>query len=463
MTNKSPRHRADILIIDDEPSIREVLQDILEDEGFNVTSASNGELARAAYKAQLFDVIFMDIWMPDIDGITLLQAFQAMGNQAPIIMISGHGTVETAVEAIHKGAYDFLEKPLGTAKLLITLNRALQSRAQSKELTQLRRQLEPIDALIGNSAKLKALRGRIKRIGQTASWVMIYGPPGSGKGVAARALHQASTRKDAPFVEISLAAIPAQNLGRRLFGSEENRVIQAGCFEQAEGGTLYLDEIGDLDNAMQTKLLSALQAGRFLRVGGHQPIEADLRIICSTNQAIEKMVAEGKFRQDLYYRLNVIQVHVPALREHLDDLEMLANYYIQHVVDTEQLPHRQLSGGAVKRLQQHSWPGNVRELINVIQRLLVEGSGNKIDAKEIEHLLNLKNTPEQSTDANKPTQVYGIDYRSARDGFEKGYFEFHLNRLNGNVSSLAEMTGIDRTHLYRKLKMLDVNPKQWKK
>jgi two-component system nitrogen regulation response regulator NtrX len=318
MTNQNTH----ILIIDDEPSICEVLQDILEDEGYSVTTASNGELAHAAIKARVFDTIFMDIWMPDIDGITLLKEFQSKGNQSPIVMISGHGTVETAVEAIQFGAYDFLEKPLSTAKLLITLNRALESRAQNKELAQLRKQLEPTSTLIGNSGKLKALRELISRIGKTASWVMISGAPGSGKGVAARALHQASGRSASPFVEISLAAIPAQNLGRRLFGSEEDGVIQVGCFEQAEGGTLYLDEIGDLSNSMQTKLLSALQAGRFLRVGGHQPIEVDVRIICSTNQAIEKMVKEGGFRQDLYYRLNVMQVHVPSL----NTLMMLSNW-----------------------------------------------------------------------------------------------------------------------------------------
>ncbi len=456
------KNTANILVIDDEPSICEVLQDILEDEGFTVTTAGNGELAHAAFKANVFDVILMDIWMPDIDGISLLQGFQSAGNQSPVIMISGHGTVETAVEAIQLGAYDFLEKPLSTAKLLITLNRALENRAQYQELTQLRNQLDPVSQLIGDSAKLQALRELISRIGKTASWVMVSGAPGSGKGVVARALHQASARSKSPFVEISLAAIPAQNIGRRLFGSEEDGVVQAGCFEQAESGTLYLDEIGDLNNTMQTKLLSALQAGRFLRVGGHQPIEVDVRIICSTNQAIEKMVSDGDFRQDLYYRLNVMQVHVPALIEHLDDIGPLAHYYIQHAVDTEQLPLRHLSSGAINQLRQHNWPGNVRELINVIQRLLVAGGTTQIIAQEIEQILLLDrdNAQKGSTDR---AGGYEADYRSARDDFEKNYFEFHLNRLNGNVSTLAKMTGVERTHLYRKLKALDIDPKLWKK
>lgn len=453
---------AHILVIDDEPSIREVLQDILEDEGFTVITAGNGELARTAFRAYVFDAIFMDIWMPDVDGLSLLQEFQAAGSQSPTIMISGHGTVETAVEAIQFGAYDFLEKPLSTAKLLITLNRALESREQRKELSQLRKQVEPVAELIGDSPKMGALRELIARIGKTASWVMISGAPGSGKGVAARALHQASPRSKAPFVEISLVAIPTQNIGRRLFGSEEDGVIQPGCFEQAEGGTLYLDEIGDLNTKMQAKVLSALQTGRFLRVGSDQPTDMDVRIISSTNQAIEKMVEEGRFRQDLYYRLNVMAIYVPALLEHLDDIEPLANFYIDLAVNAEQLPYRQLSAAAVRQLQQYHWPGNVRELINVLQRLLVMGGGNKVEAVEIESILNPTAGEDSPIHAAQPND-YSADYRAARDGFEKGYFEFHLNQLNGNVSALAELTGIERTHLYRKLKTLKINPKQWKK
>ncbi len=453
---------AHILVIDDEPSIREVLQDILEDEGYTISTAGNGELARAAFKANVFDAIFMDIWMPDVDGISLLQEFQAAGSQSPTIMISGHGTVETAVEAIQFGAYDFLEKPLSTAKLLITLNRALESREQRKELRQLRQQVEPVADLIGNSSKITALRELVTRIGKTASWVMIAGAPGSGKGVVARALHQASPRSTAPFVEISLAAIPAVNVGRRLFGSEEGGAVQAGCFEQAEGGTLYLDEIGDLNAKMQAKLLSALQAGRFLRVGGSQPIEVDVRIISSTNQAVEKMVEEGRFRQDLYSRLNVMAIYVPALLEHIDDIESLAKFYINHAVNAEQLPYRQLSTAAVNQLRQHHWPGNVRELINVIQRLLVMGGSSKIEAAEIDSILNPIDSEELPSHQVKQ-KGYLADYRDARDNFEKDYFEFHLSQLNGNVSALAELSGVERTHLYRKLKALKINPKQWKK
>jgi len=454
-----------ILIVDDEPGIRDTLQDILEDEGYEVTTAANAELAQAALKASEFDLILLDIWMPDVDGITLLRDIRQQGNHSPVVMISGHGTVETAVEAIQYGAYDYLEKPLTTAKLLVTINRALQSGEQEKQISRLKDQFEPVSHLIGNSETMVQLKGKIEKIGATQSWIMISGPAGSGKGLVARALHQASARKDKPFVEVSLAAIPPQNIARRLFGSEESDTPQLGCFEQAEGGILYLDEIGDLDSDTQAKLLSALQAGRFMRVGGNQAVKMDVRIISSTSYAIDSLVSARGIREDLFYRLNVMPVRVPSLRNFPDDIPALAEYYIDRSVQNDKLPYRELSTAAINRLRQHSWPGNVRELVNTLQQLLIIGGETAISADDIDQLLNNPSTAKQwnpQHDGQLSDSYLDGDLRSARDAFEKIYFEHHLKILGGNVSALAKASGLERTHLYRKFKSLDINPKDWK-
>jgi two-component system nitrogen regulation response regulator NtrX len=457
--------KSHILIVDDEHSIRDTLQDILEDEGYLITTAANAELAHAALKAGEFDLILLDIWMPDVDGITLLKEIRQQGNRCPVVMISGHGTVETAVEAIQYGAYDYLEKPLTTAKLLVTLNRALQSGEQAKQITQLKNQFEPVSSLVGNSQIMAQLRDKIKKVGQTQSWVMITGPAGSGKDVIARALHRASSRNNDPFVKVSLAAIPPQNIARRLFGSNESGATQLGCFEQAEGGILYLDEIGDLDSDTQTKLLSALQAGRFMRVGGQHTVKMDVRIVSSTSYPLDKLVSSKGFRADLFYRLNVMPIKVPPLRAYLDDIPSLAEYYVDRFVQIEKLPYRELTTAATNRLRQHSWPGNVRELINSLQQLLIMGGETAISAGDIDDVLSSEPPSTTLKKANTGIRIpdyLDADLRQARDAFEKMYFEHHLNTLSGNVSALAKVSGLERTHLYRKFKALNINPKEWK-
>lgn len=454
-----------VLVVDDEKGIRETVQDILEDEGYGVTTAANAELARAAISASHFDLVLLDIWMPDVDGITLLREIKQQEISCPVVMISGHGTVETAVEAIQYGAYDFLEKPLTTAKMLVTIERALENSVQTRQIEQLQNKLESVSTPVGNSETMVQLREKIQKIGATQGWVMINGPAGSGKGVVARALHSASPRKDKPIVEVSLAAIPAQNIARRLFGSDGKEGTQLGCFEQAEGGTLYLDEIGDLDAGTQAKLLSALQAGRFMRVGGHIPVEMDVRIISSTSYPLETLVKDNGFREDLFYRLNVVPVKVPPLRAYLDDIPALARFYIDRFVQNEGLPYREISMAATNRLRQHVWPGNVRELVNCIQQLLIIGGDTEITGEDIENVLTNSHAigTEQGDGATHlAAEHLDTDLRSARDALEKAYFEYHLNILNGNVTALAKTSGIERTHLYRKLKALGINPKDWK-
>ena len=413
--------QSQILIVDDERSIRETLQDILEDEGYSITTAANAELALAALKASEFDLILLDIWMPDVDGITLLREIRQNGISCPVVMISGHGTVETAVEAIQYGAYDFLEKPLTTAKLLVTINRALQSGDQAKQITRLKKQTEPVSSLVGHSELMVQLRDRIQKVGRTQSWVMITGPAGSGKDVVARALHYASSRKDAPFVKVSLAAIPSQNIARRLFGSDESGATQRGCFEQAEGGILYLDEIGDLDSDTQTKLLSALQAGRFMRVGGQNPVKMDVRIVSSTSYPLDSLVSAKGFREDLFYRLNVMPLKVPPLREYPEDIPSLTEYYIDRFVQIERLPYRELTTAATNRLRQHAWPGNVRELINGLQQLLIIGGETSIGVDEIDEVLNnIRPDGNNLSSASTSAPDYlDADLRQARDALKK--------------------------------------------
>ena len=453
--------RAHILIVDDEPDIRRLVQEILEDENYAADVAENAAAAREACLQRLFDLVLLDIWMPDTDGITLLKEWKSGGLDMPVVMMSGHGSVETAVEAIRYGAYDYIEKPLSTAKLLVTVEHALQADALRKENLRLRQHLEPASTLVGKSEAMENLRAQIALIAPTDSWVLITGEPGSGKGVVARCLHSQSPRSDREFVDISLAAIPPQNMAVQLFGADEGGVIRVGRFEQASGGTLFLDEVGDMDLNTQSKLLSALEERRFMRVGGNQYVEIDVRVIAATNQDLQRAVATGRFREDLYYRLNVVPVHVPPLREHREDVPELITFYLNLVVERERLPYRRFSTGAINLLRNHSWPGNVRELKNLVQRLLILNRGDEVGREEVELALgNRLNAIEPAGGGDAATEeLFGLPLRDARDRFEKAYLEHHLRIVGGNVSELAQVAGLERTHLYRKLKGLGINPK----
>jgi len=445
-----------VLVVDDEPEIRRLLKEILEDEHYAVTLAENAAAARAACQSGLPDLVLLDIWMPDTDGITLLKEWAASGLEMPVVMMSGHGSVETAVEAIRLGAYDYVEKPLSTAKLLVTVAHALQADALRKENLRLRQHLEPASTIIGKSAAMQNLREQIDRIAATDSWVLVTGEPGSGKGVVARCIHARSARAAGNFVEISLGAIPPQNLAVQLFGSEEGGSVRPGRFEQANQGTLFLDEIGDMDNSMQAKLLSALEEGRFLRMGGGQYVDMDVRIIAATNQDLERAVSEGRFREDLYYRLNVVPVHVAPLREHREDIPELVNFYLNWMVERERLPYRRFSTAALNVLRNHPWPGNVRELKNLVQRLLILNRGEEVGREEVTMALGAR---KQAVPDDLPPNLFELSLREARDRFEKAYLEHHLRQAGGNVSALADVAGMERTHLYRKLKSLGISPK----
>lgn len=448
-----------ILVVDDEPDIRDIVSEILDDEGYDVVVAENAQTAREQFAQQSPGLVLLDIWMPGTDGISLLKEWHEQGLDTPVIMISGHGNVETAVEAIRYGAYDFLEKPLSTAKLLITVQRAIQNNQLKTENRQLKDQLKPSSKLIGSSQSTKNLLETISKIAATESWVLVEGEPGSGKGVVAHSIHNASRRADHPMVHVSLAAVPKESLAVQLFGAEEADGSKFGYFDQARSGTLFLDSIGDLDMDIQGKLLSALEDGRYVRVGGQAFVDINVRVVAATNQNLMQAVAEGTFREDLYYRLNALSIHVPPLRDHREDIPELVSYYVDQMVSQDQVKWRQISTGAMNALRNHDWPGNVRELRNIVQRLLISGDGEEVSSAEIDELLSGR---APASGVGFPETVFDMPIRDARDEFERSYLKFHLDRTNGNITELSQVVGMERTHLYRKLKGLGIDSRSRK-
>jgi DNA-binding NtrC family response regulator len=453
-----------ILVVDDEPDIRDIVREILADEGYEVTTADNAAAARAAFATHRPDLVLLDIWMPDTDGISLLKEWSLDRSQLiPVVMMSGHGTVETAVEAIRLGAYDFLEKPLSTAKLLVTVGRALDTARLRQENLDLRRHSDVVDVPVGKSRTMRELRALIERIAAHDSWVLITGEPGCGKEVAARYLHSKSARRHRPFVELNLGAVPHQNMAVQLFGAESGDTVTPGVFEQAAGGTLLLDQIGDLSLDAQARLLNVLEEGRFLRVGGTRPMVLDVRVLAVTNQNLSRLIEASRFRQDLYYRLNVVPLAIPSLREHREDVPELVSYYVDWLVAHERLPYRRFTTAALNLLRNHDWPGNIRELKNLVQRVLILSTGEEIGEAEVGTALGATRPAivEAGGEAVAST-LYALPLRDARDRFEKAYLEHHLKRAGGNVAEVAETVGMERTHLYRKLKGLGIDIKELK-
>jgi DNA-binding NtrC family response regulator len=440
-----------ILVVDDEPDIRQLVSDILEDENYSVATAENAAQARHALRDRRPDLILLDIWMPDTDGISLLKEWSdGRGLVCPVIMMSGHGTVETAVEATRLGAYDFLEKPLSLAKLLLTVERALEADRLAQENVGLKRRAAAVIEPIGHSPVMQRLREQVKRVAQHDTWVLIAGEPGSGRETFARYLHAHSLRKDRPFIDVAVSAISPGNAARDLFGSENDGEIHYGRLEQAAGGTLFLDEIADMDLDAQRQLVGALDTGSFTRVGGSNPVAIDVRVIAATHHDLDKAVEAGRFREDLFYQLNVVPLVVPPLRDHREDIPELLASAVDRLVEQEKLPYRRFSIAAQNVLRHHHWPGNIRELKNLVQRLLILGSGMEISAQEVEAAMGAAQVEQVA--ATVPGVSFDQPLRDARDAFEKAYLEYQLDKHNGNVSQMAEEAGMERTHLYRKLR-----------
>ncbi len=450
-----------ILVVDDEPDIRILVKEILEDESYSVAIAENGAAARNALRDRRPDLVLLDIWMPDVDGITLLKEWaEDDGLPCPVIMMSGHGTVETAVEATRFGAYDFLEKPLSLAKLLLTVERALEVDKLQQENLGLRRHVQHVMEPVGKSPVIQRLREQVKRVARHDSWVLITGQAGTGRETFARYLHSQSSRRDGLFVDMGVSVIARGNSARELFGSEDGDRIHYGALEQARSGTLFLDEVADMDLEAQAQLLGALDTGSFLRIGGTEPVDIDVRIIAATKRDLEDEVREGRFREDLFYHLNVVPLNIPPLREHQEDVPDLLNFYIDHFVLHEKLPYRYFSVGAQNFLRNYTWPGNVRELKNMVQRLLILGAGDEITQDEVELAVTGRGASMMADSAG----LFSLDQplRQAREQFEKVYLEYQLEKHGGNVSKTATEAEMERTHLYRKLKSLGIEIKDKK-
>ena len=446
-----------ILVVDDEPSILALVKDILEDEGYEVDTAEDAESARASRRNRRPDLILLDIWMPDSDGISLLREWsESSTGNAPVIMMSGHGTVETAVEATRLGAYDFLEKPLSTAKLLLAVRRALEAAELRRENIGLKREALQASEPIGRSTVMNGLRDRVKRIAEHDAPVLITGESGCGKELIARYLHAHSPRATGPFVRVRVAGLVGIAGQTELFGAEDGPIIHYGAVENANGGTLFLEDIVDMDPKLQARLVTMLQDRTFLRVNGTTTIPLNVRFVTASRSDVGRAVAASQLRDDLYYMLNVVPLVVPPLRDHREDVPEIVSYYIDVLVTRENLPNRRLTVGAQNRLRNHRWPGNVRELINVLQRLLILGSGSVIELEAVEAALG--DIPEIEPHDDEVPE-FELPLKEAREQFERAYLEYRLRRAGGSVSKVAAAAGIERTHLYRKLRGLGIDPK----
>ncbi|ORU94027.1 MAG: transcriptional regulator [Cycloclasticus sp. symbiont of Poecilosclerida sp. N] len=444
-----------ILVVDDEPDIRSLICDILEDEQYQVSTVGSAAAAQKARHECRHDLILLDIWMPDTDGVTLLKEWSNAGAlSCPVIMMSGHGTVETAVEATRLGAYDFLEKPLSTAKLLLTIKRALEAEKLKQENVGLRQFSGNTQEPLGNSPQITQLLEQARLLGQHDTRVLLTGEPGSGKETLARYIHGNSTRKNGPFIALNTGTITSHNALEEFFGREKGNSIHYGLLEKANHGTLFIDEIGDMSGDVQLRLLSALESKTFQRIGGSEEVKADVRILASTRQDLEKAIQNGQFRQDLYYLLNVACLHLPALRDRKTDIPLLLDFYLQHYIKRENLPKRTFTIAAQQFLSDYMWLGNIRELRNVVQRLLILGIGDEIGLTEVKTTLG---EPARSAIASTDIPIfYDLLLKDARAQFEKAYLDYHLDQLSGNVTKLAKTSGVERTHLYRKLHALGV-------
>jgi len=451
--------KAHVLVVDDEPDIRQLLQDILEDEGHSVRTVENASQARIVRQEFDPDLILLDIWMPEEDGISLLNDWFNEGVTCPVIMMSGHATIETAVEATRLGAYDFLEKPISLAKLLVTLEHALEHSASRPEPAETRRRSDIPAEPLGKSATMERLRDQARRLALHDAPVLLMGEPGTGKATLARYLHVNSSRREGAFVDVSVGALDPDHAAVDWLGQANGGRIRAGLLEQAQGGTLYLNEATHLDDETQLRLLGVLESGVYSRQGDTTLLPLDVRLIASTQFSLEEAVRQGRFRPELFYRLNAVTLRVPPLREHSEDIPELLRFYVDHFVSREKLTYRRFPVPVQNHLRHLSWPGNIRELKNLVQRLLILGSGEEIDLEEVKSALDVPATLESEHYPTRP-DFYDLPLKEAREHFEKAYLEYHLEKYGGNVARLSQAIGLERTHLYRKLNTLGIKFKE---
>ncbi|MBW1721295.1 MAG: sigma-54-dependent Fis family transcriptional regulator [Deltaproteobacteria bacterium] len=442
-----------ILIVDDEESILQSLEGILVDEGFDVIRASSGEEALERIEEVLPDLVLLDIWMPDMDGIQTLVRIKKLHPHLQVVMMSGHGNIETAVKATKLGAYDFIEKPLSLDKVLLSINNALDYYRLEEEISLLKERDKNRYRITGESEAIRKLKEQIQIVAPTDAWVLISGENGTGKELVAHTIHRLSKRSRKPMVEVNCAAIPEELIESELFGHEKGAFTGAGAmkkgkFDLAHEGTLFLDEIGDMSLKAQSKTLRILQEQKFERVGGSRTIHVDVRVIAATNKDLEAEIEKGNFREDLYFRLNVIPIKVPPLRERVEDIPQLVEEFLAEIARNTNLKGKVFSGEALEILKKYHWPGNVRELRNLVERLVIMTPDRVIQAKDIPPPFNRQSEGEDGFER-------GLDaatFKEAKMRFEKAFLEKKLREFNGNISQTAEAIGVERSNLHRKIK-----------
>ncbi len=472
-----------VLVVDDEQAIRASLKDLLEDEGYAVEPVDSGEACLALLQpdsGHSIDAVLLDIWLPKLDGIAVLKAIKQAQPALPVIMLSGHANIDTAVTATKFGAYHFVEKPFSEETLLLTLSHALRESQLEKENLQLKQNARRSKHdIVGQSQAFQKLMEQIERAAASDAWVLIYGENGTGKESVAHLIHEKSRRKEGPFVEVNCAAIPEELIESELFGHEKGAFTGAGSrkigkFDQASGGTLFLDEIGDMSFKVQAKILRVLQEQRFERVGGNKTIEVDVRVIAASNKKLEEEIAAGNFREDLYYRLNVLPLEVPPLRKREGDVRLLVPFFLEFFSAAHGDKAKTIAPQALETLEQHDWPGNIRELKNMVERLVIMSPGEQITQDDMPPALlravgrqeaaGAENAGPGSAgpgsavpgSAGQSVLGFGSNYKDAKDAFERAFLQAQLERHNWNVSKTAEVIKLERSNLHKKIKQFHI-------
>jgi two-component system, NtrC family, nitrogen regulation response regulator NtrX len=453
----------DVLVVDDEADIRELVAGVLEDEGYSVRTAADSSGALDAIEDRRPSLVLLDVWLQGsrLDGLQLLEQVKARDPTLPVIMISGHGNLDTAVAAIREGAVDFIEKPFEAGKLLHLVGRATETDRLRRENAAFRQQFGQDDHLGGSSVAINTVRATLKRVAPTGSRVLITGPAGVGKEIAARMIHNWSPRASAPFITVSAAMMSPERVEEELFGSEAAGVARPGLLEQAHGGTLFLDEIADMPLTTQAKMLRVLTDQSYTRVGGQRPVKVDVRVLSATSRDLAEEIAAGRFREDLYYRLNVVPVRIPPIKERREDIPDLVNHFLARFAADRRIPPPRIAEEALAALQANDWPGNVRQLRNIIERTLILAPGDRVECIDIDLLPPEIVEGQGASNINTSSiAIMGSPLREARESFEREYLKIQIRRFSGNISRTASFIGMERSALHRKLKALGLGDKR---
>jgi len=453
----------EVLVVDDEADIRDLVSGVLEDEGYAVRTAADSNAALDAIEERRPSMVLLDVWLQGsrLDGLQLLQEVKRRDSTLPVLMISGHGNLDTAVAAVREGAVDFIEKPFEAERLIYLVDRATETDRLRRENATLRQRVGDEDQLHGSSVAINTVRATLKRVAPTGSRVLISGPPGVGKEIAARMIHQWSPRAKAPFIVLSAAIMSPDRVEEELFGSEADGTMRPGLLEHAHGGTLFLDEIADMPLTTQAKILRVLTDQSYHRVGGQRPVKVDVRVLSATSRNLQDEIAAGRFREDLFYRLNVVPVRLPPLRERREDIPELVSHFLARFATERRTPPPRISEEAMAALQAHDWPGNVRQLRNIIERTVILAPGDRVACIEVDLLPpEVLDNQNAMGGASTAMAIMGSPLREARESFEREYLKIQIRRFSGNISRTASFIGMERSALHRKLKALGIGDKR---